>query len=149
MPYANTVNRLRDTTPFRFFVLATFVLALGVQVPAAATYSVLDTGKPGVPHLSALQRSWLRLIHDDPSYGPKWKYLRWTFVPEDPLPLVVFEYHGEDYNRQYFPIVGDVCNAFLDVSEATVIATPHFDRPCKPSEQWDVRGEKALLGWEP
>ena len=61
----------------------------------------------------------------------------------------MFEYHGEDYNTTSFPVIGDVCNVFLDVSEATLVATPHFDLPCKPSEQLTVHGEKALLGWEP
>jgi hypothetical protein len=143
------VNRLRDTTPYKLFAVLLLTLACGARTIDSATYSVLDAGKTGVPHLGAMQAAWLRLIHDDPAYAPRWKRLRWSLVPEDHLPLVVFEYRGEDFNTTLFPIIGDACNAFLDTSEGTVMATPHFDRPCAASEELRVRGEKALLGWEP
>jgi hypothetical protein len=113
------------------------------------TYSVLDVGKRGIPKLGEPQMAWLRLIHNDPTYGPQWRHLRWTLVPEDHLPLVVFQYAGQDFDLTYFLVIGDVCNAALDLSEGSVIAISHFDQDCKPSENLTVRGEKALLGWEP
>jgi hypothetical protein len=118
-------------------------------VAIVPTYSVLDAGKPTGPKLSALQVAWLRLIHDDPKYGSRWKHLRFSVVPEDHLPLVVFDYDGEDFATTEFPVIGDACDAALDVSEGSVMATSHFDQPCTASENLTVRGEKALLGWEP
>jgi hypothetical protein len=124
--------------------------------PGYGTYSVLDIGKGGIPQLTAHQRAWLQLIHDDPTYRSRWRHLRFApRVAEDHLPVVVFdadpETQGHVFSLAYdqFLIIGDACNAAFDPSEGGINALPHFDMPCKPSEQLRVRGEKKFLGWEP
>jgi hypothetical protein len=129
--------------------------------PAASnydTYLVLDVGRPGTPPLNARQSAWLGLIHADPAYRGIWKRLRWTLVAvrDQRTPLIVFDfdpnyYTNGPYNLEYdeFPIIGESCNLAFNPSERDVVALPHFDQPCKASEQLKVRGQKALLGWEP
>jgi len=121
------------------------------------TFSVLAVGKAGTPRLTPLQMEWLNLIHSDPTYRPRWSHLRWTIgVQEEHLPVVVFDDDSDvrpeagaslDYGE--FLIIGDVCNAAFKPSEHSIMSLPHFDIPCKPSEQLRVRGERELLGWEP
>jgi hypothetical protein len=48
-----------------------------------------------------------------------------------------------------FPIIGEACNVAFKPTEGSIEVLPHFDIPCKPSEQPPVRGQKAPLGWEP
>jgi hypothetical protein len=122
------------------------------------TYSVRDVEKAGTPRLDAKQSAWLRLIHADPAYFRIWNRLRWTLVAvhDQRTPVIVFDfdpnyYTNGPYSLEYdeFRIIGESCNTAFDPSERDVVALSHFDRPCEPSEQPAVRGQKALLGWEP
>jgi hypothetical protein len=121
--------------------------------PNFGTYSVLEIGAAKAPKLNSKQTAWMHLIHADPAYRKIWSELRWTLVAvnEQRTPVIVFDVvPGKDsLTANWFPIIGEVCNVAFDPTEGDVATLPHFDVPCKPSEQPPVRGQKALLGWQP
>jgi hypothetical protein len=117
--------------------------------PTYETYSVLDVGKPDVPQLDRLQLAWLRLIHEDPKYGRRWNHLRWTVHTTSQTPVIVFDSDIGDLATTEPRIIGEACTSAYHPDEGATVAIPHFDIPCKASEQSRVRGEKALIGWEP
>jgi hypothetical protein len=84
------------------------------------TYSVLDAGKSGVPHLTASETHWLHLVHVAPGYVDRWKYLRFVDPAAAPRldsapPLIVYDPDGWTPDIQgsvLFHVIGQACNAF-------------------------------------
>ncbi len=127
------------------------------------TYSVLDVGKPGVPHLSSRQQAWLGLIRRSPGYAARWKYLRFTvrlitvngtqggrLLPLK-VPLVVFYARGwtpafAHYDAP-FHIIGEPCR--FDFDPVTDGATADVIEACAKDGGWPtpppILGERRFL----
>ena len=129
-------------------------IVLAVQV-WFGTYSVLDVGKPGVPHLTARQAHWLDLIRKSPGYSKRWPHLRFTrqmpSLYRSVPPLIVFdvdEWTPAIIGLSPFHVIGEDCNAYYEIrdrgyygpSSASCEGPPHF--PAVP-------GEESVLGPPP
>ncbi len=122
------------------------------------TYSVLDVGKPGTPHVTTMQLRWLHLIHRTPYYAKRWSNLRFALRKfrtyrsgEIVTPLIVIDVRGWYPGPQgmssdpSFHIIGEPCNAWYRLLEHTEIA-PSSASCDSANGPWPIiPGENSVL----
>jgi hypothetical protein len=121
--------------------VAAVLLGAGAS-PSDEVYRVVDIGKPGVPALTAAQRSWLNRIERTSYYESRLQTLWFTTLHPgkgDP-PLIVFDAFSTNRDafepnshhlRSGFWVIGEPCNVIFIQGLGITAMSDHFAPECE------------------